>query len=167
MDETMDKGEQPERVCFEVVERPNSYFFEMGIRLGERIEWIGGSRAFVSPEDAVMRAALCLLAGAWNAEARMPAENDDFTLSLRALPWREHPGAAWVGDRACELVWSEVDEYAAVIESRRLGVVESVAQLAEAALELGEAQYAGRAASAALTALRSAVPALKAASPEF
>lgn len=153
----MDETEKPERVNFRFEEQPGSWFFELGIRFGERTEWIGGSRALANPEDALMAAALAVLEGGAAADARMPAENDGFTLGLRVLPGRDQRGAGGGGDRACELVWSEVDARGAVIESRRLGVARSVVQLAEAVLELGEVRYAARAPSAALTALRSAL----------
>ena len=169
MDHETDEAEpvRPEPVTFDIDDRPSSYFFEMAIRFGERTEWIGGSRALASPEDALMRAALTLLAGGSEAEARMPAENDDSVLALRALPWREFPYDGGPAGRACELIWRELDlRTCAVLESRWLGVAASVLQLAEAALALGEAQARRSGPSAALIALAAALPAVRAAAPE-
>ena len=162
--ETIQSGQ----VGFQFIAIPGSFLFELAIRFDDRLEWIGGSRALMEPEDALMRAALVLIGGSWEAQARMPAENDDHTLSFRAFLAGDPPNAAWVGERACELIWSEVDRRnGGVIEQRSLGFAGSVVQLAEAALEAGEARRAAisQPPSAALIALSAALPALKAQAP--
>ena len=155
-----DSGE----VAFSCREIPGSYFYEMAVRLGDRHDEIGGSRVFVGPEDALMEAVLVLLAGDWEAKARFPAENDDFTMTLRMF----RPDDGVVRDRLecpCELIWSEVDRHSQPIETRSLGVAPSLLQLAEAACAFGQAYYADRTPSAALLALKAALPAIRPAAP--
>ena len=97
----------------------------------------------------------------------MPAENDDSVLALRALPWREFAYGGGAAHRACELIWRELDlRTGAILESRRLGFAQSVLHLAEGALAFGEVQARRSAPSAALIALRAALPAVRAAAPE-
>ncbi|MBI2260088.1 MAG: hypothetical protein HYU62_00260 [Caulobacterales bacterium] len=139
----------------------------MAVRLGDRHDEIGGSRVFVGPEDALMRAVLTLIAGDWNAQARFPAENDDFTMTLRMFV--PHDGVVRTShlEYPCELIWSEVDQHSQPIETRSLGVAPSVLQLAEAAHAFGQTYYADRTPSAALMALGAALSAVRLAPPAF
>jgi hypothetical protein len=157
----------PGEVAFSCREIPGSFFYEMAVRIGDRHEEIGGSRVFVGPEDALMRAVLTLIAGDWNAQARFPAENDDFTLTLRMFV--PHDGVARTShiEYPCELIWSELDQHSQPIETRSLGVAPSALTLAEAAYEFGQTYYADRTPSSALIALGAALPALRSAGPAF
>lgn len=153
-------------VSFECREIANSYFYELAVRLGDYHDTIGGSRVFIGPEDALMRAVLVLIAGDWEAQARFPAENDDHTLTCQMFNWRD----GVLRDRLeypCKLIWSEVDPHPHPIETRLLGIAPSTLQLAEAVLAFGQAHYAGREPSAALIALAAALPAVRSADPSF
>jgi hypothetical protein len=154
----------PVDVAFSCREIPGSYFYEMAVRLGDREDEIGGSRVFIGPEDALMKAVLDLLAGDREAQARFPAENDDFTMTLRMFG----PDDGVARDRLecpCELIWSEVDPHSHPIETRSLGVAPSMLQLAEAAYAFGQAYYADKTPSAALVALGAALLAIRSAPP--
>jgi len=154
-------------VAFRCREIPGSYFYEMAVRLGDREDEIGGSRVFIGPEDALMKAVLALLAGDWDACARFPAENDHHTLTLRMF---RPDGGVFHENRLenpCELIWSEVDRHAQPIETRSLGVAPSTLQLAEAAYVFGQAYYADKSPSAALVALGAALPAIRSAAPPY
>ena len=153
-------------VAFSCREIPGSYFYEMAVRLGDREDEIGGSRVFIGPEDALMKAVLVLLAGDWDAWARFPAENDDHTLTLRLFR-PDYRGARNRLECPCELIWSEVDRHSQPIETRSLGVAPSLLQLAEAAYTFGEAYYADKTPSAALVALGMALPAIRSAAPPY
>lgn len=158
---------QPDEVAFSCREIPGSYFYEMFVRFGDRHEEIGGSRVFVGPEDALMRAALSLIAGDWNADARFPAENDDFTMSLRMFVPPDGVVRSSHLEYPCELIWTEVDRDSQPVETRVLGVAPSALQLAEAAHAFGRAYYAGKPPSAAFIALGAALPVLRSAAPAF
>ncbi len=157
---------QSGEVAFSCWEIPGSYFYEMAVRLGDRHDEIGGSRVFIGPEDALMKAVLVLLAGDWDAWARFPAENDDHTLTLRMFR-PDHDGGRNRLECPCELIWSEVDRHLQPIETRSLGVAPSMLQLAEAAYAFGEAYYADKTPSAALVALGAALPAIRSAAPPY
>ena len=158
---------EPGDIAFRCREIPGSYFYEMSVRLGGRHDEIGGSRVFLGPEDAMMKAVLALLAGDWEAQARFPAENDGHTLTLRMF--RPDDGLFRQNrlDNPCELVWSEVDRHSQPIETRSLGVALSTLQLAEATLAFGQSYYADKTPSAALVALTAALPAIRAAAPPY
>lgn len=153
-------------VAFHCREIPNSYFYELSVRLGDQDDIIGGSRVFVSPEDELMRAALVLIAGGWEADARFPAENDDHTLSFRMFNWQDGVSRRRL-ERPCKLTWSEVDPRSWPAETRLLGIAASTLQLAEAIFAFGQAYYAEREPSAALIALGAALPAIKSADPFY
>lgn len=156
----------PAGVGFSCREIPGSYFYEMAVRLGDHKDEIGGSRAFIGPEDALMKAVLMLLAGDWEAQARFPAENDDFTMTLRMF--RPDDGVARNRlECPCELIWSEVDRHLQPIETRSLGVAPSMLQLAEATYAFGQAYYADKTPSAALVALGAVLPAIRSAPPPY
>lgn len=157
----------PAEVAFSCREIPGSYFYEMAVRLGDHHDEIGGSRVFIGPEDALMKAVLGLLAGDWDAWARFPAENDDHTLTLRMF--RPDDGVFRDNrlENPCELIWSEVDRHMQPIETRSLGVAPSTLQLAEAAYAFGQTYYADKTPSAALVALGAALPAIRAAAPPY
>ncbi|HYC67489.1 hypothetical protein [Brevundimonas sp.] len=157
---------QPGEVAFSCREIPGSYFYEVAVRLGDQRDEIGGSRVFIGPEDALMKAVLILLAGDWDAVAPFPAESDDFTLTLRMF----HPEDGVRDNRLenpCELIWSEVDRHSQPIETRSLGVAPSTLQLAEAAYAFGQTYYADKTPSAALVALGAALSAIRSAAPPY
>ena len=129
---------KPDEVSFSCREIPGSFFYEMAVRLGDRHDEIGGSRVFVGPEDAMMRAVLTLIAGDWNAQARFPAENDDFTMTLRMFVPPDGVARTSHIQYPCELIWSEVDQHSQPIETRSLGVSPSVLQLAQAVHAFGQ-----------------------------
>lgn len=163
MSETVD-GDVP-ALAFECYEIPNSFFYEMAVRVGGHMDVVGGSRVFGGPEDALMRAVLSLIAGDWQAWARFPAENDDHTMTLKMFSLRDGVDRNRL-DYPCELIWSEVDPHPHPVETRSLGVAPTVLQLARAIHAFGLGYYAGRKPSAALIALSAALPAIEAARPD-
>lgn len=154
-------------LAFECYEIPNSFFYEMAVRLGDHMDVVGGSRVFGGPEDAMMRAVLSLIAGDWTAYARFPAENDDHTMTLRMFGPHVRTDDENRLDYPCELSWAQVDDRADPSENRVLGVAPTLLQLAQDVHAFGLGYYAGREPSAALVALGAALPAIRAARPLY
>jgi hypothetical protein len=146
----------------------NTFFYELDVRFGDRVETIGGSNVFTTPEIELMRAAMVLLAGRETAEARFPAENDEHLMTLVAAPHSGHPHwRASLLERPIELIWAEMDR-GNVVESRSLGYAESLIGFAESALAFGESRvWPDVPPCAALIALRAAIGPLKAAQPAW
>lgn len=145
----------------------NTFFFELEICFGDRVEFISGSNVFISPEIELMRAVMVLLAGREKAEAGFPAENDEFVMTLVAPPCPSYPH--WRSpllERPVELIWTEMDR-GLVVESRSLGWADSLIGLAEAVLAFGESRvWPDIPPCAALIALRASIGPLKAAEPQ-